>query len=156
MRKDDGVKTLACGLAKLRERDTAIHGSEDATRKAMTDPGVVMGTAGYMSPEQVRGHVIDHRSDIFSFGVILYEMLTGKRAFHGDSVVEMMHAILKDDVPELEDSGAKIPPALDKVMRRCLEKKPDHRFHSAHDLGFALEALSAPSGSQMTATVSPS
>jgi Tol biopolymer transport system component len=134
-------------LAKLREPKTQIHGSEDATRRALTDPGIVMGTAGYMSPEQVRGQTVDQRSDIFSFGAILYEMLTGKRAFNGESIVELMHSILKDDAPELEDSGARIPLALDKMMRRCLEKKPEHRFHSAHDLGFALDAVASPTSS---------
>lgn len=145
--KDDRVKILDFGLAKLREPKTQIHGSEDATRRALTDPGIVMGTAGYMSPEQVRGQTVDQRSDIFSFGAILYEMLTGHRAFNGESIVELMHSILKDDVPELEDSGARIPMALDKMMRRCLEKKPEHRFHSAHDLGFALDAVSSPTSS---------
>ncbi len=144
---DDRVKILDFGLAKLREPKTQIHGSEDATRRALTDPGIVMGTAGYMSPEQVRGQTVDPRSDIFSFGAILYEMLTGRRAFDGESIVELMHSILKDDVPELEDSGSRIPPALDKMMRRCLEKKPDHRFHSAHDLGFALDAVASPTSS---------
>jgi len=100
--KDDRVKILDFGLAKVRESQPTNSGSEDATKKALTDPGVVMGTVGYMSPEQVRGHAADHRSDIFSFGVILYEMLTGRRAFGGDSVVETMHSILKDDVPDLD------------------------------------------------------
>jgi serine/threonine protein kinase/Tol biopolymer transport system component len=145
--KDDRVKILDFGLAKLREPKTEIHGSEDATRRALTDPGIVMGTAGYMSPEQVRGQTVDQRSDIFSFGAILYEMLTGKRAFNGESIVELMHSILKDDVPELDDSGARIPMALDKMMRRCLEKRPEHRFHSAHDLGFALDAVASPTSS---------
>ncbi len=140
--KDERVKILDFGLAKLREPSTNIHGSEDATRRAMTDPGVVMGTVGYMSPEQVRGQMTDHRSDIFSFGVILYEMLTGNRAFQGDSVVETMNAILKDDVPEFDDDDRRIPASFEKIMRRCLEKKPEHRFHSTHDLGFALEAMS--------------
>ncbi|MEO8574722.1 MAG: protein kinase [Pyrinomonadaceae bacterium] len=152
---DDRVKILDFGLAKLREPKTNIHGSEDATRKALTDPGVVMGTVGYMSPEQVRGQVSDQRSDIFAFGVILYEMLTGRPAFRGESVVETMHAILKEDVPDLDEDGPRVPPALEKLMRRCLEKKPEHRFHSAHDLGFALDALASPtssSGSGMTTT----
>jgi eukaryotic-like serine/threonine-protein kinase len=142
---DERVKILDFGLAKIREPNENIHGSEDATRKAITDPGMVMGTAGYMSPEQVRGRPADHRSDIFSFGVILYEMLTGSRAFRGDSLVELMNAILKEDVPEIDDPKVHVPPALDKIMRRCLEKKPEHRFHSAHDLGLALEALSMSS-----------
>ena len=145
--KDDRVKILDFGLAKLRESPTQSQGSEDATRRALTDPGIVMGTVGYMSPEQVRGGVSDNRSDIFSFGVILYEMLTGKRAFGGESVVETMHAILKEDVPDFEDSGTRVPPAVEKLMRRCLEKKPEHRFHSAHDLGFALDAVSSPTSS---------
>lgn len=145
--KDDRVKILDFGLAKLREAPTDVHGSEDATKKALTDPGVVMGTVGYMSPEQVRGQAVDARSDIFSFGVILYEMLTGQRAFGGESVVEAMHSILKDDLPDLDDSTVRIPPSLEKVMRRCLEKKAEHRFHSAHDLGFALDAVASPTSS---------
>jgi eukaryotic-like serine/threonine-protein kinase len=154
--KDDRVKILDFGLAKLLEREKSSDGSEDATKKALTDPGVVMGTVGYMSPEQVRGLPADHRSDIFSFGVILYEMLTGRQAFRGESVVETMHSVLKDDVPELDETNAKVPPALDKLMRRCLEKRPEHRFHSAHDLGFALDALASPtstSGSGLTTAV---
>ncbi|PYS98386.1 MAG: hypothetical protein DMF63_15995 [Acidobacteria bacterium] len=145
--KDDRVKILDFGLAKLREAPTDAHGSEDATKRALTDPGVVMGTVGYMSPEQVRGHAADQRSDIFSFGVILYEMLIGRRAFGGESVIETMHSILKDDVPDFDDSGVRVPPAVEKLMRRCLEKKPEHRFHSAHDLGFALDAVTSPTSS---------
>src|SRR5687767_7209055 len=145
--KDDRIKILDFGLAKLRERTPDMHGSEDATKRALTDPGVVMGTVGYMSPEQVRGQSADSRSDIFSFGVILYEMLTGRRAFSGDSVIETMHSILKEDVPDLDESGVRIPPALEKLMRRCLEKNPEHRFHSAHDLGFALDAVASPTSS---------
>ena len=144
---DDRVKILDFGLAKLNEPSPSGRGSDDATRRALTSPGVVMGTAGYMSPEQVRGSAIDHRSDIFSFGVILYEMLTGRKAFHGDSMVELMNAILKEEVPEWDDEDRKVPLALDKIMRRCLDKQPAHRFHSAHDLGFALEALSIPTAS---------
>ena len=145
--KDDRVKLLDFGLAKLRENSTDVHGSEDATKRALTDPGMVMGTVGYMSPEQVRGAMADARSDIFSFGLILYEMLTGRRAFGGESVVETMHSILKDDVPDLDESTVRIPPAVEKLMRRCLEKKPEHRFHSAHDLGFALDAVASPTTS---------
>src|SRR4030095_10356718 len=126
--KDDRVKILDFGLSKLREGRTDARGSEDATRRALTDPGIVMGTVGYMSPEQVRGGISDNRSDIFSFGVILYEMLPGRRAFGGESVVETMHGILKDDVPDFEESGTRVPPSVEKLMRRCLEKKPEHRF----------------------------
>ena len=153
---DGRVKILDFGLAKLRPAGVAAGaGSEVATQKALTDLGVVMGTVGYMSPEQVRGKDLDHRSDIFSFGVILYEMLRGRRTFTGESAVEVMNAILKEDPEELSEKNAKISPQLDKIVRRCLEKKPEHRFHSAHDLGFALEALSAPSsssGSNLTTT----
>src|SRR6266478_4868211 len=111
------------------------------------NPGTVMGTVGYMSPEQVRGHEADHRSDIFSFGSILYEMLAGQRAFRRDTMAETMTAILKEEPPELSETNAKISLPLEKIVRRCLEKKPERRFHSASDLAFAIEALSAPSGS---------
>jgi Tol biopolymer transport system component len=145
---DGRVKILDFGLAKLKPSTlAAVADSEGPTMMPATNPGVVLGTVGYMSPEQVRGQTADHRSDIFSFGVVLFEMLTGRKAFSGDSAVELMNAILKDDVPELNDNDARISPALEKIMRRCLEKKPEHRFHSAHDLGFALEAVSTATSS---------
>jgi Tol biopolymer transport system component len=100
-----------------------------------------------MSPEQVRGQDVDHRSDIFSFGVILYEMLSGRQTFSGESAIEVMNAILKEEAPELGETNARISPALDKIVRRCLEKKPEQRFHSAHDLGYALEAVTSSSSS---------
>ena len=119
---DDRVKILDFGLAKLRPAKVAMGaGSEVATQKALTDPGVVMGTVGYMSPEQVRGRDTDHRSDIFSFGVILYEMLTGRRPFAGESAVELMNAILKEEPEELSETNARISPQLEKIVRRCLE-----------------------------------
>ncbi|MBK9529694.1 MAG: serine/threonine-protein kinase [Acidobacteria bacterium] len=155
--KDDRVKILDFGLAKLREPSANIHGSEDATRRAMTDPGVVMGTVGYMSPEQVRGQMTDHRSDIFSFGLILYEMITGRRAFQEESLAETMSAIVKEEPPEITELNPNISPSLERIVRRCLEKKPDRRFQSTADLGFALESLSAPtisSGANMTTAVS--
>ncbi len=155
--KDERVKILDFGLAKLREPSTNIHGSEDATRRAMTDPGVVMGTVGYMSPEQVRGQMTDHRSDIFSFGLILYEMITGRRAFQEESLAETMSAIVKEEPPEITELNPNISPSLERIVRRCLEKKPDRRFQSTADLGFALESLSAPtisSGANMTTAVS--
>jgi len=102
-----------------------------------------MGTVGYMAPEQVRGEPADHRADIFAFGAILYEMLTGKRAFHGTSAVETMGTILKDEPPSLAEMIPAIPPGLQRIIQRCLEKDPGQRFRSSSDLGFALESLSA-------------
>jgi Tol biopolymer transport system component len=145
---DGRVKILDFGLAKLRPQQFGVD-KDAPTQKRITDPGVIMGTVGYMSPEQVRGQETDHRSDIFAFGVILYEMLTGQRAFRGDSAIEVMNAILKEEPPEFSESKDQISPQLEMIMRRCLEKQPERRFQSAHDLGFALEALSAPSGSRL-------
>jgi serine/threonine-protein kinase len=142
-------------LAKLRPLRSETVSSEIDTRKQITDPGTVMGTVGYMSPEQVRGHDTDYRSDIFSFGSILYEMLSGQRAFRRETMAETMTAILKEEPPELSETNAKISLPLEKIVRRCLEKKPERRFHSASDLAFALEALSTSSGSQNTATALP-
>ena len=153
--KDGRVKILDFGLAKLKTSIPAGGLDTGApTQRPLTDPGMILGTVAYMSPEQVRGQDTDHRSDIFSFGVVLYEMLTGRRPFAGDSAVELMNAILKDEIPDFDGSGTNISPGLEKIMRLCLEKKPEHRFHSAHDLGFALEALSSPtsaSGNSLTA-----
>jgi len=131
--RDGRVKILDFGLA-LRRRM-----SDDSTTMDMTVEGTVMGTAGYMSPEQVRGETVDHRSDLFSFGVVLHEMCSGKRAFSGTSSVEVMNAVLKDQPAELPSS---VPPALALIVRRCLEKQPTRRFQSAADLGFALQASS--------------
>jgi serine/threonine protein kinase len=144
---DGRVKILDFGLAKLSEPPAVADGSnsEAATRRPLTNPGTVMGTVGYMSPEQVRGHEADHRSDIFSFGSILYEMLAGQRAFRRDTMAETMTAILKEEPPELSEINAKISLPLEKIVRRCLEKKPERRFHSASDLAFAIESLSGTS-----------
>ncbi len=152
--RDDRVKVLDFGLAK-QVSDVASHDSDTMTGAVPTIPGTVMGTVGYMSPEQVRGLPLDHRSDIFSFGAVLYEMASGKRAFRGDSSVETMNAILKEEVPELSDSGAHVSPGLDRIIRRCLEKKPERRFQSASDLAFALDALSATSSSISQPVASP-
>ncbi len=146
---DGRAKLLDFGLAKLRPAKPAAGASSELiTQKASTDPGVVMGTVGYMSPEQVRGQAADHRSDIFSFGVILYEMLSGRRPFTAASAVEVMNAILKEEPEELTKTNARITAMLERIVRKCLEKKPERRFQSASDLGFALETLSTPSGSQ--------
>lgn len=140
------MRILDFGLAKLRPATVAAGaGSAVATARALTDPGVVMGTVAYMSPEQVRGTETDHRSDIFSFGVILYEMLRGRRTFAGESAIEVMNAILKEEPEELTGTSTKISPALEKIVGGCLEKKPERRFQSTSDLGFALEALSTTS-----------
>jgi Tol biopolymer transport system component len=138
---DGRVKILDFGLAKRIGKESAETSAP--TAPAATEPGTVMGTVGYMSPEQVRGRKLDHRTDIFSFGAILYEMLTGARPFRGDSHVETMNAILKEEPPELLDSGRNISPALDRIVRHCLEKAPEARFQSAGDVAFDLEALSA-------------
>jgi Tol biopolymer transport system component len=137
------VKVLDFGLAKLSEL-AAGEGpvSEVSTQAAATEAGRVMGTAGYMSPEQARGQPADPRSDVFALGAILYEMLSGRRAFAGSTSVETLAAVLHSDPPEIGKHAA--PPALQGVVRRCLEKDPEDRFHSAHDLGLALEMLSGP------------
>jgi Tol biopolymer transport system component len=144
---DGRVKILDFGLAKVAGGAAGDEGTLRTQSGLGTSPGTVMGTVGYMSPEQVRGQPADHRTDIFSFGVVLYEMLSGVRAFRGDSGVETMSAILKDDPPELGASGTQVPMALERIVRRCLEKNAAERFHSAHDLGLALETLSGVSGS---------
>lgn len=144
--KDGRVKILDFGLAKLKPQPNATIESQAATQGRFTEPGMVMGTVGYMAPEQARGEEADHRADIFAFGAILYEMLTGQRAFHGESAVETMNAILKEEPAEASEAGRQNAPALSRVMRRCLEKKPEQRFQSARDLAFNLEMLSGLSG----------
>lgn len=145
--KDERVKILDFGLAKLRTLQlSGGWEAETPPLKSLTNPGVVLGTAGYMSPEQVRGQETDQRSDIFSFGVILYEMLAGRRAFRGESFAETLAAIVKDDPPDLLEANSKVPPQFERLVRRCLEKQPERRFQTASDLGFALESLPASSG----------
>jgi len=133
------VKLLDFGLAKFVPPDP--HGGETiAATKDATTPGMVVGTVGYMSPEQITGTTVDHRTDIFAFGAIVYEMLTGRRAFGRASTAETIAAILKEDAAELPAASG-VPQPLERIVRRCLEKNPAERFHSAHDIGIALEAL---------------
>jgi eukaryotic-like serine/threonine-protein kinase len=139
--KDGRVKILDFGLAKLTQTDSADHTSVPTMTHA-TEVGTVLGTAGYMSPEQVRGIALDPRSDIFSFGAILYEMLSGKRAFHGDTAADTMSSILKEDPAELGETNRNVSPALERIVQHCLEKNPEARFHSASDIAFDLEHLS--------------
>src|ERR1700722_3128808 len=139
--KDGRVKILDFGLAKLTQPEGGMHTSLPTMTHA-TEAGMVMGTAGYMSPEQVRGIAVDARSDIFSFGAILYEMLSGKRAFHRDTAADTMSAILKEDPPDFAETNRNVSPALERIVQHCLEKNPESRFHSASDIAFDLEHLS--------------
>jgi len=151
--EDGHVKILDFGLAKLRPLE---DGEQDQTLSVQTTPGTVLGTAAYMSPEQVRGLETDARSDIFSVGAILYEMLSGRQAFHGKTAADTMSSILKDDPPQLTGSGtASIPPAIDRIVRRCLEKNRQDRFQSTQDLGFALEAIGGSSDSALPVETKP-
>lgn len=148
---DDRVKILDFGLAKLFEHmDHGQAQTDVPTRKVNTSPGTVMGTVGYMSPEQVLGEQVDHRSDIFSLGIVLYEMLSGERPFQGPSAVETLNAILKEDPPELSNRNVNVQPSIERVMRRCLEKKPEQRFQSVRDFAFALETVTQPTRSSPT------
>lgn len=140
--KDGRVKILDFGLAKLK-RTPAGNNSKISTQLLITAPGMVMGTVGYMSPEQVRGDEVDHRADIFAFGAILYEMLAGRRAFSGDSAVEVMNAILKNEPSPISDLKSEVPPALVRVVQHCLEKNTEERFQSMADVAFYIEALIA-------------
>ena len=147
--KDGRLKILDFGLAKLTHQEEGGHATNLPTASGGTEPGVVMGTLGYMSPEQVKGKPADPRSDIFSFGTILYELLAGKRAFHGDSAAETISAILREDPPELSVTNQSVSPGLERIVRHCIEKNPEQRFHSAHDLAFDLETLSGLSGASV-------
>jgi Tol biopolymer transport system component len=142
--RDGRIKILDFGLAKVKQVDTPVEA--ETALAAGTGPktaaGTVLGTVGYMSPEQVRGTAVDHRSDIFSFGVVLYEMLTGRRAFKGDSAIETMNAILKEDPAAASENGQPLPPGLDRIVLHCLEKSPEERFQSAHDIAFGIDSLS--------------
>jgi serine/threonine protein kinase/Tol biopolymer transport system component len=144
--KEGRVKILDFGLAKIAQPDE----SRANLTQTITLPGVAIGTVGYMAPEQVRGLATDHRADIFSFGVILYEMLMGQRAFHGPTSADTMSAILSQEPPSISQLAPDTPFALERVVHRCFEKYPEQRFQSASDLAFALEAISDPAVSSIT------
>jgi eukaryotic-like serine/threonine-protein kinase len=146
--RDGRIKILDFGLAKLAQKTSAAAEPEAITRtRLQTAAGVVMGTASYMAPEQARGEGADARTDIFAFGTLLYEMLSGQRAFRRDTAAETMTAVLKEDPQDLSNAVPAISPVLDRIVRRCLEKSPEQRFQSAKDLSFALGALSGTEGS---------
>jgi serine/threonine protein kinase/Tol biopolymer transport system component len=149
--RDGRIKILDFGLAKLIEPDPGSEITSLPTETRGTEPGVVLGTLGYMSPEQVRGRAADARSDIFAFGAILYEMLSGNRAFKGDSSADTMSAILREDPPDLSVTNQNVSPGLERIVCHCLEKNPEQRFQSARDLAFDLEALSGTSASSLAA-----
>jgi serine/threonine protein kinase len=154
--RDGRVKILDFGLAKLAlppAQDSEF--SRDPTRSRVTGPGVVMGTVSYMSPEQVQGRAADYRSDLFSLGTILFEMLSGRRAFEKDSAVETMTAVLREDPFERAPLPSGVPPGLERIIRHSLEKNPEERFQSAHDLAFALEALPFASGPALASSLLP-
>ncbi len=140
--RDGHVKILDFGLAKLTPPRTAEERAKATTVLEATDAGIVLGTVAYMSPEQVLGKPLDARSDLFSLGVVLYEMLSGTRPFQKENAPETMAAILKEEPPDLAESGKPIPPGLDRIVRHCLEKEPASRFQTARDIAFALESMS--------------
>jgi serine/threonine protein kinase/tetratricopeptide (TPR) repeat protein len=154
--RDGRVKILDFGLAKLTgPEDGAAPASRAPTEAAATEPGVVLGTVGYMSPEQVRGRPAGPQSDIFSLGAVLYEMISGQRAFRGESHADTMSGILTKDPPDLSLGNPEVPRGLERVVRRCLEKSPEERFDSARDLAFGLESLSEPSQSSSGSEARP-
>jgi Tol biopolymer transport system component len=154
--RDGRAKILDFGLAKLSVGDVAAAGlTVAATLEMNTTPGTVLGTVGYMSPEQLRGQDVDARSDIFGLGAVMYEMFSGARAFKGNTAVETMSAILKEDPPDLTSLSAGASPAIDRVVRRCLEKNPDERFQSARDVTFALDAVSNASSASAKMQAAP-
>ena len=145
LRRDGYVKVLDFGLAKLTERQVISTETGLGTRTtANTETGVVIGTAGYMSPEQAKGQQVDQRSDIFSFGAVFYEMLTGETAFRLDSDVDTLHAIIHDEPVGLSGLREKVPTAVQEVLLRCLEKEPDKRYPTGAALGAALETAMVP------------
>ena len=154
--KDGRVKVLDFGLAKYRELVLGNNQSNLPTNAVVsgeTGAGALLGTVGYMAPEQVNGGAVDARTDLFALGITLYEMVSGRRAFKGDSTIETLHAILKAEPPDFLPE-LKVPPVLERVIRRCLEKEPEARFQSARDLAFALEHLGSTSQTSETGAAS--
>jgi Tol biopolymer transport system component len=157
---DGRVKVLDFGLAKARPATDGEQSGEDATATGAA-PGVLMGTASYMSPEQVRGDRLEPASDLFALGAVLYEMLSRRRAFHGETTAETLVSVLKEDPPDLGALDGRVPPSVARIVRRCLEKNPGERFRSAHDLALALEAASGdaaprnPNGAPRRSAVLP-
>jgi len=144
---DGRLKILDFGVAKLQSApEDAGRSVEEMT--TVTKSGAVVGTVAYMSPEQLRGKAVDHRSDIFSVGAILYEMLTGRRAFRGETEVDTMTAVLCENPPEIHLEEAGVPASFQQIVAHCLEKEPENRFQSARDLAFALDTLADPSGAR--------
>ncbi len=141
--KDGRIKILDFGLARITM--APMEKSDELTRTAVTEEGTITGTVPYMSPEQVRGKAVDRRSDIFSFGCVFYEMLSGRQPFRKETPTDTMAAILKDDPPEISAAEGSLSPALERIVQHCLEKDPDARFQSAQDVVFALETLSQTS-----------
>ena len=143
-----GLKILDFGLAKISPELNLLDSDDDSpTLVGASQPGMVLGTVGYISPEQLRGDPVDHRADIFAFGGILHEMLTGQRAFRGTTPVATLSAVLHEEPADLKELGIQIMPGFDLAVQRCLEKRPEDRFQSAHDLSFALEALGSSTDS---------
>ena len=150
--RDGQVKILDFGLAKLTR---AEPGGNDVTRTIESDVGSVVGTAGYMSPEQARGKPADARSDLFALGAVLYELLSGQRAFKGEASADTISAILNHDPAELSAGNRRVPPAVERIVRHCLEKNPDERFQSAGDVAFDLESMTAASTTTQAVEVKP-
>ncbi|MGE5277434.1 MAG: protein kinase domain-containing protein [Acidobacteriota bacterium] len=149
MTRDGGVKILDFGLAKETSTGSGTGDSSlptEAAARALTEPGTILGTVQYMAPEQIRGLPVDHRADLFAFGAVLYEMLSGRRAFRRATPADTASAILSQEPPEMSGPGRAVSPALERLVRRCLEKRPDQRFQSARDVAFGLEVFSPTSG----------
>ena len=151
--RDGRVKILDFGLAAQLGAQSGEAAA--ATMAAGTEPGMVLGTVGYMSPEQVRGTKVDHRTDIFALGAVIFELLTGRRAFVRETPAETMTAILREDVPELSSTDRHVPLPLDRIVRRCLEKNPDERLQAARDVAIALEAVSGSDPTTLPGTPAP-